>query len=156
VTHNLPIGLGSSGSVAYVTNPPTLCCSREGPAQRPIVSIHVLSTIRKLPGSDKKVLQNDTKQWEQWGWDSGERHAVVAPHAVMSHCTVDLSNSGQCSRCSLIVTSSSAYTTTFAIKFCEDLIAYIRFTRHGPHRKRHLQQFFIAAVMSLQPVTKQR
>jgi hypothetical protein len=34
-------------------------------------------------------------------------------------------------------------------KFCEELIAYVPSIRHGPHRKRHLQQFFFVAGTSL-------
>jgi hypothetical protein len=34
-------------------------------------------------------------------------------------------------------------------KFWEELIAYFPLIRHGPHRKRRLQQFFVAAGKSL-------
>jgi hypothetical protein len=34
-------------------------------------------------------------------------------------------------------------------KFWEELIAYFPLIRHGPHRKRRLQQFFVAAGTSL-------
>jgi hypothetical protein len=34
-------------------------------------------------------------------------------------------------------------------KLSEELIAYVPLIRHGPHRKRHLQQHFVAVGMSL-------
>jgi hypothetical protein len=34
-------------------------------------------------------------------------------------------------------------------KFLEEIIAYFRLIRHGPHRKRLLRKFFVAAGMFL-------
>jgi hypothetical protein len=45
--------------------------------------------------------------------------------------------------------SKDQYTDDITKTSCEVLVAYFPLIRHEPHRKRRLQQFFVAAGMSL-------